>query len=134
MLRQLRHLPALLASRALVPGRGETSAVVLNRVPVAERAVLYERFIPDSGRAARDISLGAVGVNEHRVRRPMLVVSGLDDRFIAPSVARKVAAKYGAPCWHYPANGHFLPWEPGWDEILGDVEGWIRRRGTGEGR
>jgi pimeloyl-ACP methyl ester carboxylesterase len=134
LLRQLRHLPALLRSRPLVPERGETSAIVLNRVPRAERAALHERFIPDSGRAARDISLGAVRVDERRVRRPMLVVSGLDDRFIAPAVVRKIAAKYGAPCWHYPSNAHFLPWEPGWDVILDDVESWIRRHVSRAGR
>ena len=132
MLRQLRHLPSLLGSRPLVPGRGETSAIVLNRVPLAERAALYERFIPDSGRAARDLSLGVVRIDARRVRRPVLVVSGLDDRFIAPSVARKVAARYGAPCWQYPENGHFLPWEPGWDRILADVEGWIVRSSSGD--
>jgi pimeloyl-ACP methyl ester carboxylesterase len=130
MLRQLRHLPALLASRPLVPGRGDTSAIVLNRIPIAEREALYKRFIPDSGRAARDLSLGIVAIDASRLRRPILVVSGLDDRFIAPSIARQVAAKYGAPCWQYPGNGHFLPWEPGWDRILADVEGWVRRLAT----
>ena len=127
MLRQLRHLPALVLSRPLVPGEGDTTAIVLNRVPPAERDALYARFIPDSGRAARDISLGAVRVDERKVRRPMLVVSGLDDRFVAPAVVRRVAVKYGAPCWQYPANAHFLIWEPGWDRILADVEAWIRR-------
>ena len=104
VLRQLRHLPALLRSRPLAPGRGETSAIVLNRVPPEERPVLYARFIADSGRAARDISLGTLGVDATRIRRPMLVVSGADDRFIAPRIARRIAAKYGAPCWQYPNN------------------------------
>jgi hypothetical protein len=66
-------------------------------------------------------------VDETRVRCPILVASGLADRFIAPHIVRRVAKKYGAPCWHYPRNAHFLPQEPGWERIIADVESWIER-------
>ena len=52
-------------------------------------------------------------VDAARVRCDMLVAGGMQDRFISPGVARRVARKYGAPCWQYPLNAHFLPMEPG---------------------
>src|SRR5690242_20470860 len=66
--RQLRYLPALLRSRRIVPRFSDMRALVLNRVPPAEQETLFARFVPDSGRAGRDLSLGAVRVDAHRVR------------------------------------------------------------------
>jgi pimeloyl-ACP methyl ester carboxylesterase len=128
MLKQIKHLGALLRSRPLRSSRADADDLIFNRMPDGERQALYESLIPDSGRAARDISLGAVRVDASRVRCHMLVAGGMADRFIAPAVLRKIARKYGAPCWQYPENGHFLPMEPGWDRIADDVESWIRRR------
>jgi len=128
MVKQAKHLGALLRSRPLRSSRADADDLIFNRIPEGERQALFERLLPDSGRAARDISLGAVRVDERRVRCSMLVASGTQDRFIAPAVSRKVAGKYGAPCWQYSANGHFLPMEPGWDAIADDIESWIARR------
>jgi pimeloyl-ACP methyl ester carboxylesterase len=128
MIKQMKHIGALLRSRPLRSSRVDADDLIFNRMPEAERQALYESLIPDSGRAARDISLGTVGVDERRVQCDMLVAGGMADRFIAPPVLRKIARKYGAPCWQYPSNGHFLPMEPGWDRIADDVESWIRRR------
>jgi hypothetical protein len=128
LMRQARHVLPLLLSTPLRSSRGDADALILNRIPSDRREAMYRMLIPDSGRAARDIALGRMRVDETRVRCQMLVASGLDDRFIAPRVVRHVAKKYGAPCWHYPGNAHFLPQEPGWERIIDDVESWIRRK------
>ena len=128
MLKQLKHLGTLLRSKPLRSSRSDADDIIFNGIPPGQRQALFERLLPDSGRAARDISLGAIRVDEGRVRCAMLVVGGMRDRFIAPAITRRVALKYGAPCWQYPENAHFLPMEPGWDRILDDVESWIRRR------
>ena len=128
MLKQLKHLGTLLRSKPLRSSRADADDIIFNRVPEGERQALFERLLPDSGRAARDISLGAVRVDAGRVRCDMLVAGGMADRFIAPAITRRVARKYGAPCWQYPRNAHFLPMEPGWDTIADDIESWIRRR------
>ena len=128
LVKQVKHLGVLLRSRPLRSSRADADDLIFNRIPKGERQALYETLIPDSGRAARDISLGTVRVDERRVRGDMLVAGGMADRFIAPAVLRRIARKYGAPCWQYPENGHFLPMEPGWDRIADDIESWIRRR------
>ena len=128
ILKQLKHLPTLLRLSPLLPSRAESDDLIFSRMPPNTRAELHAQLIPDSALAARQISLGAVAIDERRVRCAMLVAGGMEDRFVAPRVARQLAIKYGAPCWQYPHNAHFLPMEPGWDRIAADVESWISRQ------
>lgn len=125
MLRQLRHLPAMLAQRPMMARPADLAVMTLNRVPAAERAAMAARFEPESGRVTRDLSLGGLAVDPARVRCPMLAVSAGDDRFFGPAVARQLAARYDIPLWHYPDHAHFLMMEPGWETVAADVERWL---------
>ena len=130
-LKQLKHLGSLVRLTPLRPSRSDSEELIFNRMPPERRDELHASLVPDSALAARELSLGTVAVDAGRIRCPMLVAAGLQDRFIAPRVARRIAVKYGAPCWQYPNNAHFLPMEPGWERIADDVESWIRRRFDG---
>ena len=122
--RMIPYLPAILGSRPILGDLRDHAALTLNCVPEDEHAAIYARFVPDSGRAARDVLLG-VPVDASRVRCPMLVVSATKDRFVPARVARKVAAKYGAPFRAYVGRGHFLPAEPGWEVPVRAIEHWL---------
>jgi pimeloyl-ACP methyl ester carboxylesterase len=123
--RQIKYVPALLGSREIRVGRADADAIIFNRVPSDERPALYSRLEPDSGRAGREIMLGAVAVDERRVRCPVLVLSGDADRFVPLRVARRVAAKYAATLHVLPGRGHLVMREPGWAEAAGEVAGWV---------
>jgi len=128
VVKQIKHLGTLARLTPLRSSREDSDELIFNRMPLETRADLHARLLPDSARAARELSLGKVAVDERRIRCAMLVASGLEDRFVAPRVARQLAVKYGAPCWQYPHNAHFLPMEPGWERIADDVESWILRQ------
>lgn len=141
LVRMLRYLPALVASRPFLPVAKHLDAMVLNRVPEAERAAVRDRFVPDSGRAARQISLGVHAIPARAMRAPILVVGSDDDRFIPLTVSRRVAVKYGAPLHVAKGHGHFLFSEPGWEAEAGFILDWIdalpsaiRVRAGGAGR
>jgi non-heme chloroperoxidase len=123
--RMTRYLPALLASRPFLPRAKDLDALVLNRVPVAERAAARERLVADSGRAARQAALGTYAVPKRSVRVPLLVVTGEDDRFIPLEVARRIARRYDAPLLVARGHGHFLLAEPGWREQVRVVLDWL---------
>ena len=125
LMRMARYLPALLGSRPFLPIAEHLDDMVLNRVPEAERAAVRGRFVPDSGRAAREISLGAYAVPARAIRVPVLVVGSDDDRFIPLGVSRRVAAKYGAPLHVAKGHGHFLFSEPGWESDATFILDWI---------
>jgi pimeloyl-ACP methyl ester carboxylesterase len=128
--RQLRHLPALLRSRRVIPRWRDMRDLVLNRVPEAEQRTMFERFVPESGRAGREMSLGTVRVSAERIREhgcPVLVVTSDEDRFIPPKVAQRVAARYHAPVFMARGHGHLMLQEPGWKETASFIAGWLER-------
>lgn len=123
--RQLRHLGDMLLQRPLA-GRPEDHEVLsLHRIPAAERSALARRFVADSGRVGRELTLGGLAVDPRRVRCPMLAISTREDRFFPPPIARKIAARYGIPLWEYPAHAHFVVMEPGWEVVAADIACWL---------
>ena len=128
--RQLKHVPAMLASRPIVGARADHDALTFNRVPEAERAALFDQLVPESGRVARELSLSAVRVDAARVRCPVLSVSAADDRFVPPGVGRRIARKYGGAYRVFAGHGHFMIWEPGWERPAAEIEQWMARGGA----
>jgi pimeloyl-ACP methyl ester carboxylesterase len=131
---QAKYMPAIMTSRIVVPGRSDLRALVLNRMPEAEREMVLDMLVPDSGRAARDMSVFGVPVDRAQVRVPVLVVAGDEDFFIPLSRAKRVALRYGAPLIEAPGRGHMLIIEPGYEEICGWIAEWVRANFSGERR
>lgn len=125
LLRMPRYLPALLFSRAFLPRPRDLDALVLNRVPAAERAQSRGRFVPDSGRATRQAALGTSDADLSATRTPLLVVSGDEDRFVPLGVARRIAQRFDAPLHVAPGHAHFLFGEPGWEAHAAAILDWI---------
>ena len=128
--RQLRYLPAILRSRRVAPRLSDMRALVLNKIPAPEQESMFARFIPDSGRAGRDMSFGAVRVDAERVRAngcKVLVVTSDDDRFIPQRIAQRIAQRYHAPLYIARGHGHLMLQEPGWQEAADFIAGWLER-------
>ena len=123
--RMASYLPAMLLSRPFLPRDAHLDALVLNCVPTEERAAIRNRFVPDSGRAARQIALGIYRVPPRAIRAPMLVVGAEHDRFIPVGVARRIAAHYRSPFHVAPGHGHFMLAEPGWEREATFILNWI---------
>ena len=123
--RMASYLPALLWSRSYLPTAAHLDALVLNEVPAPERAAIRDRFVPDSGRASREIAQGAFKVVPDAIRVPMLVVGAERDRFIPVGVSRRIAARYHAAFHLAPGHGHFLFAEPGWERAAGAILDWM---------
>jgi pimeloyl-ACP methyl ester carboxylesterase len=123
---QAKYMPAIMTSRVVVPGRSDIRALVLNRVPEAEREMLLDLLVPDSGLAARQMSVFGVPVDRARVNVPVMVIAGNEDRFIPFSRAERVARRYGAPLRMAVGRGHMLIIEPGYEEICGWIADWVR--------
>jgi pimeloyl-ACP methyl ester carboxylesterase len=123
---QARYMPAILTSRVVVPGRSDLRALVLNRVPEAEREVLLDMMVPDSGRAALQMSVLGVPVDRTKVTVPVMVIAGDMDLFIPFSRAERVAKRYSTRAINAPGRGHMLIIEPGYEELCEWIAGWIR--------
>lgn len=123
--RMIPYLPAIIASRAVQARFEDFRELVLNCVPVQDQRKMFEEFVPDSGRAARDILLGAVGVDARRVRCPTLVIGCSEDRFVPHRVSERVARKYGANFMTAAGHGHASIDEPRWEQLADSVARWL---------
>jgi pimeloyl-ACP methyl ester carboxylesterase len=123
---QAKYMPAILTSRVVVPGRSDLRLLVLNRVPESEQEVLLDLLVPDSGRAALQMSVLGVPVDRESVKVPVLVIAGDKDLFIPLSRGQRVAERYGAPIRVAPGRGHMLIIEPGYEQICDWIHEWSR--------
>jgi non-heme chloroperoxidase len=122
---QAPRLPALLFSRPVRARFEEARRLMFNQIPAPRHRALYERLVPDSGRAGREIVLGQVAVDERRITCPMLVIAAEDDQFIPQRVVARIARKYSAPLHLARSHGHFVPLEPGWEGVARDIARWF---------
>jgi pimeloyl-ACP methyl ester carboxylesterase len=128
LLRQLKHMHELVLRRPVFPGRAEADVLMFNRTPLADRDAQYARLVPDSGRAGFEISFGGIDVQGQRVTAPTLVVTGLDDQFVVPRVARALARKYRATLKEFPTHAHHIITEPGWEKPCDEIILWMNER------
>jgi hypothetical protein len=120
-----RYLKGLLLHRPLLPTRSDADALMFNRTPLEDRGRFFARLVPESGRAGFELAFGVETVQASRVTAPVLVVTGLDDQFVVPRVARALARKYHAPLRAYESFAHHIMSEPGWERPAADVVAWL---------
>ena len=123
--KQLKHSWRILRWKTVTGTVEDHLELSLNRMPPDEAAEAARRLVPESGRAALELSVGTVAVDASRIRCPMLGVVGLDDRFIVPRVMRAVARKYDMRLIEFPGHGHFIITEPGWEEPARMIADWL---------
>jgi len=115
----------LFTNGALFPDRADADVLMFNNTPVAERDAQYAKLVPESGRAGREISFGAIRVDPRLVTAPVLSVTGRRDVFVVPRIARALARKYHATLREYDVFAHQLITEPGWEGPAGDIVSWL---------
>ena len=104
-----------------------------NTTDPGEGAREYAGFVPDSGRALLEIGLpfldrhGAAAVDPRLVTVPLLFVGCARDRLTPPGVVRRSARRFGHVADHleYPDQGHWVPGQPGWQQVANDVLDWL---------
>ncbi len=124
-IKQLKYLPAILLSHVLRPDAPDLRELVLNGLAPSEQDAALAQLVPDSGRAAREMSFAGVPVDASRMACPVLVVSGDDDRFIPRRIAVRVARRYGAPMQTFAGRAHMLVIEPDWQAVADAIVRWL---------
>lgn len=80
----------------------EAAYAMLHLLPPEEQKETYEKFVYESGRAAFEIgywlldSQRASKVDESKLKCPVLIIAGSEDRITPAPVVRKIAKKYKA--------------------------------------
>jgi len=116
--------------------RGAVYAM-LGCLPPGQRRPIYDRLVPESGRAIAETGLWfldprrASSVDAADVSCPVLLVSTTDDHLTPASAVRKTAAFLGpgATLREFPGYGHWVAEGPGWEHIAAFIADWLEARG-----
>ena len=128
LLKLLKYMPKLFGHKALLPERRDADVLMFNRTPLPDRDTQFARLVPESGKAGFEMSFGVIGVHASRVTAPVLVVTGLDDMFVVPRVARALSKKYAATRKEYESFAHHIITEPGWERPCQEIVEWLNAR------
>lgn len=123
-----RYFLKILFSRPFKPSYELACRYIMNNMPPQDWPQLYEGFVYESGRAAREILFGKIVVDETKVECPVRVVAGMKDMIIRPRVSFDLAEKYGTHSFcdlHPTDRGHWPQTEPGWEEEAESLRFWL---------
>ena len=121
----VRYVKELFLMQPILPDRKAADALMFNRTPRAQADDEYARLVPESGRAGLELSFGVHAVHGPRITAPVLVLTGRDDRFVVPRIARAIARKYHAELRQYDNFAHHIINEPGWEAPAAELVEWL---------
>jgi len=116
---------------AIQPDLGLMRSYSLDRMPKGSRRPVLERLRPESGRAVWETlnwwldPLMTTSVGLHTPSAPALALVGERDVVHPPSTVRQTASRIGAEFLVLPGMSHWLPGEPGREEVAEIVLGWL---------
>jgi pimeloyl-ACP methyl ester carboxylesterase len=120
------------SSGAVEPDAGLMRRYSLERVPAPEREDIVRRMRPESGRALREAlnwwldPFMTTSVGAGPLSMPALAVVGDRDVVHPPATVRQTAERIGASVQIMPGMSHWLPGEPGWEDVADRVLRWLR--------
>ncbi len=120
------------SSGAVEPDAGLMRRYSLDRLAPDEREAVVRRLRPESARALREtlnwwfdpFMTTSVGTVASGV--PALVLAGELDLVHPPATVRQTAERIGAAYQMVPGMSHWLPGEPGWEDVAERVLVWLR--------
>ena len=114
-------------------GQREAAHGLFHRLAPAERDRRIGAMAADSGRALFEIALPwldrrrAALIDIARVRCPLLILAGAQDRIMPAAGGRRLASRYGGQARYVelPTHAHWLLGEPGWQNIAEICAEWL---------
>lgn len=98
LIRRMSHphyLQAMCRNKSFKPRWEDARELLYNCLDIAGAMNAYKDLMFDSGRVARELALGVIGI-EHDIKCPTLVVSPREDCLINPRVQKKIAKRYNS--------------------------------------
>lgn len=130
-LSQLKYLfRFILVNRPFKPNFRDASRFIFNGMPRNQWQECYNAMINESGRAAKDIILGRVAVDETKIFCPALIVGCENDKIVHPNIARDLYQKYSrngkATLKIFDKFAHWVQVEPDWQDPANEILSWLK--------
>jgi pimeloyl-ACP methyl ester carboxylesterase len=108
----------------------------VDRLPSAERHALHARMRPESGRALFETlnwwldPFMTTMLDAGKIDAPILAIAGGRDVVHPAATVRETARRLGAAFEIMPQMSHWLPGEPGWEDVAARCLAWIEAAAT----
>jgi pimeloyl-ACP methyl ester carboxylesterase len=118
-------------AQAIEPDYASFAGYGVDRLPQAERHAAFARMRRESGRALFETlnwwldPFMTTLVRPESIAAPILALSGGRDVIHPPATVRETAKRVGAELRVLPEMSHWLPGEPGWEDVADICLGWI---------
>jgi len=118
-------------AQAIEPDYATFRQFTADRLSSLERKAVYAHMRPESGRALFETlnwwldPFMTTMVQAEAISAPILAVAGERDVIHPPATVRETAKRVGAEVQVLPGMSHWLPGEPGWEDVAGLCLGWM---------
>jgi pimeloyl-ACP methyl ester carboxylesterase len=123
-------------AQAIDPDYGTLSHFAVDRLPGRERHAIFDRMVPESGRALFETlswwldPMMTTMARPEAIGAPILALSGERDVIHSPATVRETARRLGAEFEVMPGMSHWLPAEPGWEQVAARCLSWISEQAS----
>ncbi len=120
--------------QAIDPDYGSAKGYSLDRLPSPERHAIFERMVPESGRALWETlnwwldPMTTTSVPPSAINAPVLALSGERDHIHPPATVTQVAERLGGEFRTLKDMSHWLVAEPGWDAAAAVCLDWLTEK------
>lgn len=117
--------------QAIDPDYALAKLYSLDRMGRDDRRAVFQRMVPESGRALWETlnwwldPFMTTSVTPSRVRAPVLAIAGGRDVIHPPATLRQAASRLKADFHVMREMSHWLPGEPGWEEVAALTLSWL---------
>jgi pimeloyl-ACP methyl ester carboxylesterase len=122
--------------QAIDPDYGSAKGYSLDRMASAERHAIFERMVPESGRALWETlnwwldPMTATSVPPAAIEAPVLALAGDRDHIHPPATVTQVAERLGGEFRELGGMSHWLVAEPGWETVATVCLDWLTEKGA----
>lgn len=104
----------------------------LDRIDRETRHALHAKMVPESGRAMWEtlnwwLDPFTTTMAPNRVEAPVLALAGSRDAIHPPATVRQTAARMNGAFHAFEGMSHWLPGEPGWENVAAYALDWLDR-------
>lgn len=125
---RLKYMPLILLRRPFRLEEKDFRRSWLASLPESKHADILKRMVPESGHLISEFFNRRAEVDPRRIRFPVLVVGGSEDRVVPVASLREMAQRLGGDLKEYPDHGHWMMEEEGGEKIVRDIHRWIVQR------
>jgi pimeloyl-ACP methyl ester carboxylesterase len=121
--------------QAIDPDYGSAKAYSLDRLASAERHAIFERMVPESGRALWETlnwwldPMTTTSVPASAIQAPVLALAGDRDHIHPPATVTQVAERLAGEFRLLDGMSHWLVAEPGWEAAAEVCLDWLTKKG-----